>query len=95
MELQEFIEDSLFSIISGVRKTNEKTKSGDFAMLELNSADKISFDIAVSTEKNKTKGVSAGIKVISVSINGGANSELVNQNVSRIKFDIRPKGHIH
>ncbi len=74
---------------------NEKTKKGDFAILELNSGDKISFDIAVTTEENKEKGVDGGIRVLSLSAGGEIKAGMINQNISRIKFDIRPKGHIH
>ena len=95
MELQEFIENSLISIINGVRNTNNKTKNEEFSMLEINSADKIAFDIAVTTSENKEREGGAGIKVFSLSLGGDIKSELTNQNISRIKFEIRPKGHIH
>jgi len=95
MELQKFIENSLLSIINGVRNTNKQTAGEDISMLEINSADKILFDIAVTVSENKEKMGEVGVKVLSVSFGGDIKSELSNQNVSRIKFEIRPKGHIH
>ena len=48
----------------------------------------IEFDIAITAEKEKTKGGNMGLNVSVVSLKGGKDSKSIDSTISRIKFKI-------
>lgn len=89
MELQEFIKNTLTSIVNGVNETNttlgEQKQKFKFSM---DDCKQINFDIAVSVSEEDKKSGGAGIKVYVLKINGEKQESIKQESVSRIQFKV-------
>ncbi len=101
MELKEFIEQTINSVIEGVSAAqnnhggyvNNEESVGSHPRQSRN----INFDIAVTVEEQKQSGVGGKISVWKSSVSGAVDESSNNQTVSKIKFDVPvmyPRGKI-
>ncbi len=106
MELTEFINSVLVSIINGVDAARiELKEQGDAICFPFNKStstktdvsydhivgryfQQIEFDVAVTAETTGNNGGKAGVKVLGLEANIGANSTVKNSAVNRIKFSV-------
>ena len=105
MQLDAFITETLLSIRSGLRAANMSIAEADGKRLGHDAAalfqmgpyedegGYINFDIAVTVGgESSTKG-GGGLQIAVVKLGGEINDVMMHQNVSRIKFSIRPSLH--
>jgi|GEM_PF-2451316 len=89
MKLEKFVSNTLTDLVNAVQNTNEKFKSK--ASFELNSEEGIIFDIAVTISEKEEGTKEGGISVYSIKLGGKKGSSNLNENVSRIKFKVKPQ----
>ncbi|MBI4136393.1 MAG: hypothetical protein HY481_02515 [Candidatus Vogelbacteria bacterium] len=101
MELEEFIKKTLVGIAVGIRGANKEIgRSGDtfkiepVSWYEKRTDGCIEFDIAVAVSDEDKKGGGAGLKVLSIGIDGKREHSISNQVTSRIKFRVAPSYQI-
>jgi hypothetical protein len=91
MELEEFVKKTLTDIVCGVKAANKEMGGTANERFDLKPGDPISFDVAVTVTEESAKSGSAGIKVYPISLGGGKESSKLNENVTRIKFLVKPR----
>ncbi|NOQ67909.1 hypothetical protein GQ568_00530 [Patescibacteria group bacterium] len=99
MELQEFIKHSLTSIVNGIKNANKSLDSDDgidrtFSMPTGDAKDSVIFDIAVTASSESEKSKGGGLKISVVDFGGKIDKKTTSENVSRIKFQIKPNAKI-
>ncbi len=92
MELKEFITKTLVDIFESVNETNDKIGSGK--KFQLRTGDDILFDIAITVTEGTNKEKEGGIKVYALKLGMEKSNSNFNENVSRIKFKIKPNSNI-
>jgi hypothetical protein len=102
MELDKFISETLINIRNGLRAANEavaesegKTLGNDIAALFQmgpyeDDGGYIHFDIAVTVSGETTTTGGGGIRIAMVNIGAEASGASKQENVSRIKFSVKP-----
>ena len=103
MDLKEFTKETITQIVSAVREANEQINDfgaliptdyfhGSKAISSFKYGEKsiidIEFDVAVSAVESANVGGGVGIKVASINIGLGANSQNENSTLSRVKFTL-------
>ncbi len=93
MELQDFIKNTLVSIANGVREANQlyqgPNKNPFYLMSGSGNESLVVFDVAVTVSKNTGKAAGGGIGIKVANIGGKIDSKQSQENVSRVKFQIR------
>ena len=92
MELEQFITATLVDIVSGIKKANKNFGGSD--KFDLRSGEEISFDIAITVTEGTKKTGAAGIHVYALKLGGEKGSSVTNENISRIKFKVKPNYNI-
>jgi hypothetical protein len=92
MELEKFITATLNDIVNGIKNVNKGLGGGD--KFSLKNHDEISFDIAITVTDGSEKSGGASIRVYALELGGKKAGKTINENVSRIKFKIKPIGNI-
>lgn len=90
MELKDFIEQTLIQITDGIRAGHKYIKDNNYGDgVRDEKGKEINFDIAVSTNEDKTSGLSGKISVANI-FSAGGKDETMNKasNVSRIQFKL-------
>lgn len=91
MDLKEFVSETISQIIDGFVEAKERTKGKNVSIggsKEIESQQKVSFDVAITVvEETETTG-KAGISVWSIGTCISGKSENTSSTVSRIKFDV-------
>jgi hypothetical protein len=99
MKLEEFISNTLISITNGIQSANKITNVGESKVLFVMEPSReykdrsdgcIKFDVAVTTSKADSSKGGGQIIIWSVGIGGEKKSDISDQIVSRIKFNITP-----
>lgn len=93
MELEQFITKTLIDIVNGVKNANKDFE--DREKFDLMAKEEIAFDIAIAVTKENSKSGAGGIKVLSFELGGGKDNSILNENISRVKFKVRPYDSIH
>ena len=88
MQLDQFITNTLTDVVNGVRKANETFK--ETSKFELRTGEEIAFDIAITVSEESSSKKGGGISVYSIKLGGEKGSSDSNQNITRIKFKIKP-----
>jgi len=95
MELQNFIQNTLVSLVNGIKEANKSLieKNSGFE-LDVGKDGEIIFDIAITVSEEAKKSGGARINVYAISAGGDKGKVNAQENVSRIKFKICPKNII-
>ena len=90
MELKEFISQTLIQITEGIREGHKFVKENNFGQgVSDVSGKEINFDIAVSTNEDKTTGISGKVSVANMFSLGGKDENVTSaSNISRIQFKL-------
>lgn len=96
MELKQFIEETLISVVEGVEEANKKHNR--FQLSELFhsgtgvSGQNVEFDVSVMVNESQEKGKKAGIFVALANLGAEKSSDSktieANQNTHRLKFKV-------
>ncbi|MBI4138001.1 MAG: hypothetical protein HY482_00175 [Candidatus Wildermuthbacteria bacterium] len=88
MELKEFIKQALVDVAKAVDESSSASMR-EIYLLPTADSRTVEFDIAVSVEKENTKGGKVGIKVLEF-VEGGGTLESISRNstVTRIRFGV-------
>ena len=95
MELKDFIQNSLISLVQGVKGankySNEQYKHNSFIVGPANDKDSgsVLFDVAVTAGEESGKAGGGNLKIAIVNIGGEKNSKVIQESVSRIKFYVK------
>ncbi len=90
MELKEFIKQTIIDITNGIQEGHSFIQTENFGK-GINTVNpiKVNFDVAVSTNQEKTSGIGGKISVVDIfSANGKNEQSLLSSNISRINFHI-------
>ncbi len=95
MELEKFIEKTLTELYDGVKNANKKIGSQSKSVMEpfvlgYNDDNTISFDVAVTVSQQAGGKIEGSINVLASGINTKLDADVQHQQVSRIKFSVRP-----
>ena len=90
MELQEFITNTLESIINGVKNANKNLGNNNHYRITVGNSGEVLFDIAITVSEEAKKSGSGGIKVAVLNIGGEKEKSNIQENISRIKCKIQP-----
>lgn len=90
MELKEFIEQTLVQVTDGIRAGHKYITDNSYGKGVSDTKGKeINFDIAVSTNEDKTTGLSGKISVANIFSAGGKDENVSKAaNISRIQFKL-------
>ena len=89
MELKEFVKKALVDVVEAVDESASASMREIYLLPTVDSRT-VEFDIAVSVEKESTKGGKAGIKVLEFVEGGGALESISrNSTVTRIRFGVQ------
>lgn len=92
MELEQFITRTLIDVVSAVKRANEATGGGQ--KFQLRAGEEISFDIAITVTEGTKTAKEGGIKVYALKLGGEKSDSNSNENISRIKFKIKPNSNL-
>ena len=87
MELKEFIKKVVADIVEAIDESSA-TASRNISLEKRDEKRTIEFDVAVTAEETSKKGGSAGVRVLSIGVDGGMGKEIKNSTVSRITFGV-------
>lgn len=93
MELEKFVTNTLISIVEGVKNANgyfkKENKEAQF-WLDYGKDNEVKFDIAITVSEESKKFGGGGIKVYAINIGGEKGKSDMQENISRIKFTVKP-----
>lgn len=97
-EMETFIKKSLLDIRNGVRSANTEIAELEggvlgkdkAALFQFQPENTIDFDIAVTAQRSDEKGGGLKISVVSIGIGGFLKKNTSNEQISRIKFSLKP-----
>ncbi len=93
MELQEFIKNTLTSIVNGLNEANQSFTGKANFKLDTEKGE-VHFDIAITVSEEDKKSGGAGIKVYALKLGGEKEISNIQESVSRIQFKVIPSQNI-